>query len=204
MRCEAGHCGQPQDVNRRDLLPRSHGRVMFPKKPRNRRRATGSLENALNVPHSPALWDMPSKPVNDDEGHTPAIVCESPTSGPMVQKPRKSREGIRRSPLAQRLRDLRVAAGLTQMELAVELDISRTHVGKMETDGDPPGRETLVLLAKFFGVSVDYLLTGRAETPKIGRFVDSPDELALLDLWNAIPASERPRIIRLIRAAALD
>lgn len=173
------------------------------KKPSDRRRPASSFKNVLDV-HSLAFWDIPSSDVNGPEGDAHAIICESSTPGPMVQGPRKSREGIKRSPLAQRLRDLRVAAGLTQVDLAVELDVSRASIGKFETDGDKPGRDMLVLIAKFFGVSVDYLLTGRSEAPENGRFVDRADELALLDLWNAIPEDERPRIMRLIRAAAFD
>ena len=93
--------------------------------------------------------------------------------------------------MAQRLRDLRLAGGLTQMELAVELGISRAHLAKMETGEDPPGRDLLESVAKFFRVSMDYLQTGRADAPQQGRFVQDAEQLALLDLWDSIPASER-------------
>lgn len=40
--------------------------------------------------------------------------------------------------------------------------------------------------------------------PQQGRFVDEPQELAILALWDAVPKAERERVMRMIRAAALD
>lgn len=37
-----------------------------------------------------------------------------------------------------------------------------------------------------------------------GRFVDDPDQLAWLDLWDSIPASDRRRAVMVLRALALD
>jgi len=122
----------------------------------------------------------------------------------MAPGPRKHLKERERGPLGSRVRALRMAKDVTQVELAAEIGVSRAHIAKMETGGDPPGREVLHALARFFNVSMDYLQTGRTDAPKKGRFVDNVEELAWLDLWHSIPAAERPRVMRMLRAAALD
>ncbi|WP_238861105.1 helix-turn-helix transcriptional regulator [Clostridium sp. YIM B02569] len=61
-----------------------------------------------------------------------------------------------------RLLTLRKEKGLTQYELADKLGFSRGQVGNYEQGSRQPDQETLVKIADFFGVSVDYLL-GRAD-----------------------------------------
>ena len=112
----------------------------------------------------------------------------------MSQGPRRSRKIIKRGGMGERVRDLRLARNLTQMELAVEAGVSRAHVAKIEGGARPPGRDTLHAIAQFLGVSMDFLQSGSAETPDSRRIVDRPDQLALLDLWDAIPEGDRPRI----------
>lgn len=58
----------------------------------------------------------------------------------------------------QRLRQLRKEKGLKQHELAKFLDMSPTGYNKYETGAVEPGIQTLLKLAQFFNVSVDYLI----------------------------------------------
>jgi hypothetical protein len=76
----------------------------------------------------------------------------------------------------------------------------------MESGGDIAGRASLQALAVYFGVSMDWLQTGAHPTPppQHGRFVQDPEQIAVLDIWDAIPRNERPRIANMLRAAALD
>lgn len=122
----------------------------------------------------------------------------------MPHGPRKSHLAKSRGAFGQRLRDLRMARGLTQEELAAEIGVSRSHIAGMETAADPPGRETLHALSTLFAVTMDFLQAGITEAPKNGRFVHDPEQLAWLDLWDAIHPSERPRIVRMLRAAVFD
>lgn len=122
----------------------------------------------------------------------------------MPQGPRRNVRVRERGALGQRVRDLRLAKGVTQVELAVEIGVSRAHIAKIETGSHPPGREALAALARFFGVTMEFLQSGTTAAPKGGRFVEDMEELAWLDLWRAIPVAERPRIVRMLRAAALD
>jgi transcriptional regulator with XRE-family HTH domain len=53
---------------------------------------------------------------------------------------------------AGRLRALRAAAGLTQQELADRAGLSRTHVGRLETEDGVPSWPTVCALARALGV----------------------------------------------------
>ncbi|WP_333888258.1 helix-turn-helix domain-containing protein [Clostridium sp.] len=58
------------------------------------------------------------------------------------------------------LKKLRTEKGLTQDELSKELNINRATYAHYETGRREPDIETLKLLAKYFNVSLDYLLDG--------------------------------------------
>ena len=60
----------------------------------------------------------------------------------------------------EKLQELRKQRGLTQEELAEALFVSRTAVSKWESGRGYPNIESLKAVAKFFGVSVDSLLSG--------------------------------------------
>ena len=61
--------------------------------------------------------------------------------------------------LADKLRDLRNKRGITQEELAAQLYVSRTAVSKWESGRGYPSIESLKLIARYFSVSVDALLS---------------------------------------------
>jgi len=74
--------------------------------------------------------------------------------------------------LGARIAALRRAAGWNQAELAVKLRISPSAVGMYEQGRREPSAQTLVDLAKVFGVSVDYLLTGEgSESPELMEMI---------------------------------
>lgn len=57
---------------------------------------------------------------------------------------------------------LRTQRGLSQGDLAEALDVSRQSVSKWETNASIPDLDKLVKLSRFFGVSLDELVTGEA------------------------------------------
>lgn len=61
--------------------------------------------------------------------------------------------------LGEKISTLRRKQGLSQEELAVRLNVTRQAVSKWETGTSVPELETLVALAKIFGVTTDYLLS---------------------------------------------
>lgn len=60
--------------------------------------------------------------------------------------------------LGQRLYELRLAHGWSQVELAKRLSISKQTVSNWENENIQPSIEMLVRLAKLFHVTTDYLL----------------------------------------------
>lgn len=57
-----------------------------------------------------------------------------------------------------RLKELREEKGLTQKDFAETLDISRATIAGYESQGKEPSFDRLKGFAKFFNVSVDYLV----------------------------------------------
>lgn len=62
--------------------------------------------------------------------------------------------------LNEKLQELRKQKGLTQEQLAQVLIVSRTAVSKWESGRGYPNIESLKAIAKFFGVTIDELLSG--------------------------------------------
>lgn len=65
--------------------------------------------------------------------------------------------------LGQKLKELRVRKGLTQAQLASEMEISPSAIGMYEQDRREPDAELTMRFAKFFGVTVDCLLGYKPE-----------------------------------------
>ena len=63
--------------------------------------------------------------------------------------------------LGARIAALRRKAGMSQAELAKQLKVSASAIGMYEQGRRQPAADTLVALGGVFGVSVDYLLTGK-------------------------------------------
>lgn len=63
--------------------------------------------------------------------------------------------------LGTRISTLRTAQKYSQEYLAEKLDVSRQAVSKWENDMSSPDTKNLIRLAELFGVSVEYLATGK-------------------------------------------
>ena len=60
----------------------------------------------------------------------------------------------------EKLQELRKQKGFTQEELAEVLFVSRTAISKWESGRGYPNIDSLKAIAKFFGVTIDQLLSG--------------------------------------------
>ena len=60
--------------------------------------------------------------------------------------------------LSENLQFLRQRRGITQEQLAEELDVSRQSVSKWESGASDPSTANLLALAELYGVSVQELL----------------------------------------------
>lgn len=57
-----------------------------------------------------------------------------------------------------RLKELREARGITQLKLALELNMNQNTISRYESGKREAGYAELILIADYFGVSLDYLL----------------------------------------------
>ena len=65
--------------------------------------------------------------------------------------------------LPAKLVSLRKQKGITQMELAEKLNVSRQAISRWEVGAAVPTTDNLKVLSELYGVSVDYLLNDAAE-----------------------------------------
>lgn len=60
--------------------------------------------------------------------------------------------------LGEKIKALRMNNGLSQVDLAKKLDVTKQCVSNWENENIMPSIDTLIKLANFFSVSTDYLL----------------------------------------------
>ena len=104
--------------------------------------------------------------------------------------------------LGARIASLRQGFGLSQAELAKRLHISTSAVGMYEQGRREPSVDTLIALSKEFGVSLDYLLSGRPESVRdvsaLHRMVEERCQ------HSAVDAASKEEIICHLLWALLD
>ena len=64
---------------------------------------------------------------------------------------------IMNNTFGERLRELRKEKNIGQIELAKQLGVGKSIISLWENDECEPTLSKLVVIAKFFGVSIDYL-----------------------------------------------
>ncbi len=65
-----------------------------------------------------------------------------------------------------RLKELREKRGMSQVRLAIELDLNQNTISRYESGAREADYRTLIAIADYFDVSLDYLL-GRTNNPTI-------------------------------------
>lgn len=98
---------------------------------------------------------------------------------------------IVRKDLGNRIRDARVARGLSQVTLAELAGVSPQYLGQLERGLRDPSLGVAVRVARALGVSVDWLATGETS---------HSDEL--YEAARAMPPQLRELALRLMRAMA--
>lgn len=66
--------------------------------------------------------------------------------------------------IGERIKDLRKGKGWTQAALANKISVSDKAVSKWESGGGNPETSQLPILSELFGVTIDYLLTGKSNS----------------------------------------
>ena len=67
--------------------------------------------------------------------------------------------------ISLRLKELRLTRNITQLKLALDLNMSQNTISRYETGEREPGIVELIAIADYFDVSIDYLLC-RTDNPK--------------------------------------
>ena len=93
----------------------------------------------------------------------------------------------------QRLRELRHAKGISQQDLADVLHVTQQSIYKYETDKAEPDLDIVVEIAKYFNVSVDYLV----------GYTDVPIKYEYYDIEKSITRQE-DRILKYYRALSKE
>lgn len=83
--------------------------------------------------------------------------------------------------LGQRIYELRLGLGLSQVELGRRLNVAKQTVSNWENENIQPSIEMLVRLSRLFGVTTDYLL-GLEDTPRLALEGLTPQAAAHLAL----------------------
>ena len=102
------------------------------------------------------------------------------------------------STIGNRLRTLRGERSLTQAAVAEAVGITRSHLTKIEGGKDVPGRQTLVALANYFQVSLDWLTEGIGDGRPARALNDA--EAVLLFAFRKLPAAEAQAHLQLLLA----
>lgn len=91
------------------------------------------------------------------------------------------------------IKDLRKEKGLTQQELAYELNLSQSAIAKLEKKLREPTGSTLLAYAKFFNVSLDYLLDRKDNfrIPQFSAIAMTSEEKNLLYGFRKLDAIQR-------------
>lgn len=100
--------------------------------------------------------------------------------------------------MVKNLRSLRMNKGVSQEKLAEFLGMSQQAINRYERHKIEPDIGTLILLADYFGTTVDYLIghdpKDSADTPELTR-----EEWALLRDYRRLSDSERESIRLVIK-----
>ncbi len=80
----------------------------------------------------------------------------------------------------EKLKELREERGLTQKNIALACDLTPTCICQLETGARNPTGSTLVALANFFDVSIDYLM-GETEDESRLSFTDKDRALGVVE-----------------------
>lgn len=95
-----------------------------------------------------------------------------------------------------RLKELRECQGLSQTELASKLGIKRVTYNKYELENNEPDIKTMMDIANYFGVSLDYLC-GRQFNSKIGYIPE--DRVDLIKVIANLPDKDFAQISNYVK-----
>ena len=106
--------------------------------------------------------------------------------------------GNRAMAIADRLRKLRKSRELGQADVAAEMGVAIPTVSEWESGKKKPSRDRVMKLARFYGVSADWLLEDAGQL--LGERITDPSEKQLLDAFRDAPDALRQAALTVLRA----
>ena len=67
-----------------------------------------------------------------------------------------------------RLKEIRKSKGISQLKMAIDLNLNQNTISRYETGERQPGIDELIQIADYFNISIDYLLE-RTDVPDINK-----------------------------------
>lgn len=104
-----------------------------------------------------------------------------------------------------RIKELRKEKNISQSKLAEEINLSNGAIGNYEQGLREPDISTLIALADYFGVSIDYLVEHSPAGSSDNPF--TADELELISEYRKLDSSDQARLFKIVKAlgsAALE
>ena len=105
--------------------------------------------------------------------------------------------------MLKNLKALRNAAGISQKQLADIIMVSQQSINKYENHGVEPDINTLIKIADYFNVSIDYLV-GRVEIKQLANRIKTSDlndsELELIYSFRSLKETQKSCILHLMQS----
>lgn len=93
-----------------------------------------------------------------------------------------------------RLKELREQRRLNQEGLAMNISVSQSTISAYEVGERTPDLETLIAIAKFFDVSIDYLVGLSDVKQNIKRSDLTPDEIDHLHTYRQLNSTTKEKV----------
>lgn len=103
--------------------------------------------------------------------------------------------------MVERIRTLCVKNDISLNRLEKECGLSGGTINKWNRN--TPSADKLAAVADYFGVSMEYLLTGQEKQPPVSEEL-SEDEVILLSAFRSLTEDQRRFVLRQLRAAAQE
>ncbi len=105
--------------------------------------------------------------------------------------------------MVKKLKELRISAGISQQKLADVILVSQQSVNKYENHDIEPDINTLIKIADYFDVSVDYLI-GRSNSessPCQSTYKDiSANEFNLIKMFRKLTKKQKELVTNIIES----
>jgi transcriptional regulator with XRE-family HTH domain len=94
----------------------------------------------------------------------------------------------------------------SQDQLAAAIGVTRSAIAGIESGGDRGGLETMIAIADYYKVPLDWLLCRPSPVggPLVGEFINDPDELAIAHFWRRLGDDGRAAAVTVLRIDRRD